>query len=204
MLPVFKVVRHTPGIPERGREYRLYRGWFEKPEALAGVFEYVPDTTKSKADTVLRYPKDVFRKAVPQPISKIGKKERTVAYKRERISCFGSRSYIEISDGTDIYRGYPVGLGRRGLYLCIYKGDMPYMLVEKELYDRSSGDSCYTLYGEDFEIGWHYAIVWDWLAFGRYRAGRYNGYSSFGAQRSLFYEFERPFEIMYLGLSDKH
>ena len=57
-------------------------------------------------------------------------------------------AYYEIVFGDEIYEGYEVGFGHKGLYLCVYKNDRLIAIIDKKLVTINFKDA-YTVYMED-------------------------------------------------------
>lgn len=65
--------------------------------------------------------------------------------KTKAIGFLKSYPYYEFTFNDEVYYGYEVGFGSKGLYLCIYKGDQLIAIVDKALRVINYKDS-YTAY----------------------------------------------------------
>ena len=113
-------------------------------------------------------------------------------------------------DGV-MYKAYPVGLGRRGIYLCVYEGDMLTAVVSKRLRDQGFTAE-YIVYTDKYiekdsimDIMMPLVMTWDVFAYGhgcpdeRHRLYTWNRY-----QREKFsFEFLEQMAMDGIVVHDK-
>lgn len=72
----------------------------------------------------------------------------TVVGQTKKLGFLKSYAYYEFTLDNEVYYGYEVGFGRRGLYLCIYHGDQLIAIVDKSVTVVNFQD-CFTAYLSD-------------------------------------------------------
>ncbi len=88
--------------------------------------------------------------------------------KNKKLSFFKAYPYYEIEYNGEMYYGYEVGFGRKGLYLCIYKQDQLIGIIDKKLQTINFKDT-YTLYLEQpeyAEVPLLFSIYYDMTKYG--------------------------------------
>lgn len=72
----------------------------------------------------------------------------TVVGQTKKLGFLKSYAYYEFTLDNEVYYGYEVGFGQRGLYLCIYHGDQLIAIVDKSVTVVNFQD-CFTAYLSD-------------------------------------------------------
>ena len=74
-----------------------------------------------------------------------GERVGSICGKTKRVGFLRAYAYYEVTYGNKAYSMYEVGLGSRGIFLCIYDGTEQVAMVEKKLQTVNYRDS-YTAY----------------------------------------------------------
>lgn len=88
----------------------------------------------------------------------------------KRTKAFWGYAYFEMVINDKKYYCYEVGLGKKGLFVCIYYNDEQIALIEKEAVVKDNKD-CYKLYtisSEHLSSICLFALYYDHLRFGNY------------------------------------
>ena len=81
---------------------------------------------------------------------------------------FGSYPYYEYIENGETYLVYEVGFGMKGLYLCFYKNDSLFCIVEKELTTINFKDKykCYMADDSHLSVVAAFVIYYDTVSYG--------------------------------------
>lgn len=88
--------------------------------------------------------------------------------KTKSVGFLKSYPYYEITFDNEVYYVYEVGFGSKGLYLCVYKGDMLIAIVDKALRVINYKDSyvAYLLNEQYAKIVTAFVVYYDVTAYG--------------------------------------
>lgn len=81
---------------------------------------------------------------------------------------FGGYPYYEYIENGETYQVYEVGFGMKGLYLCFYKNDSLFCIVEKELTTVNFKDKykCYMADDSHLSVVAAFVIYYDTVSYG--------------------------------------
>lgn len=93
----------------------------------------------------------------------------SIAGRTQKVNkLFGSYPYYEYVENGETYLVYEVGFGMKGLYLCFYKNDSLFCIVEKELTTVNFKDKykCYMTDDRYLSVVTAFVIYYDTVSYG--------------------------------------
>ena len=101
-------------------------------------------------------------------ILKNGTFQGKILGKTKSVGFFKSYPYYELTFDNEVYYGYEVGFGSKGLYLCIYKGETLIAIVDKALRVINFKDSyvAYLLDEQFAKLVTAFVVYYDVTAYG--------------------------------------